>query len=163
MNIDFIPIKAIASVRPNFFVYFTLKFYFFYFTVPLFQSTHVGSSFYNPLYLNNNIFVIFNYYFILLFCLYLFIFSFVLIFFSLSLSHLSYQYLSFFYFFLLLFMENSSSFLSRSRSDHLPPQVSSSSFSFHGQIIYPPQAPISTTRTTRIKTHKHGLRRSTDP
>ena len=122
------------------------------------MSVHL---FYNPLYLNNNIFVIFNNYFIFLFCLYLFIFSFVLIFFSLSLSHLSYQYLSFFYFFLLLFMENSSSFLSRSRSNHLPPQVSSSSFSFHGQIIYPPQAPISTTRTTRIKTHKHGLRRPT--
>ena len=59
------------------------------------------------------------------------------------------------------FHSNFSFFLSRSWLDHLPPQVSSSSFSFHGQIIYPPQAPISTTRTTRIKTHKHGLRRPT--
>ena len=59
------------------------------------------------------------------------------------------------------FHSNFSFFLSRSQSDHLPPQASSSSFSSHGQITYPPQAPISTIRTTRIKTHKHGLRRPT--
>ena len=60
-----------------------------------------------------------------------------------------------FYIFLLPFMVNSSFFLSRSWSNHLPPQASSSSFSSHGQIIYPPQAPISTIRTIRIKTHQH--------
>ena len=56
------------------------------------------------------------------------------------------------------FHGNFSFFLSRSQSDHLLPQASSSSFSSHGQITYPPQVPISTTRTTRIKSHKHGLR-----
>ena len=61
------------------------------------------------------------------------------------------QVLSFFNFCLLPFTVNSSFFLS-SRSNHLPPQASSSSFTSHGQIIYPPQAPIS---TTRIKTHQH--------
>ena len=59
------------------------------------------------------------------------------------------------------FHGNLSFFLSRSQSDHLPSQASFSSFSSNGQITYPPQAPISTTRTTRIKTHKHGLRRPT--
>ena len=63
------------------------------------------------------------------------------------------QALSFFTFFLLPFTVNSV-FLS-SRSNHLPPQASSSSFSSHCQIIYPPQPSISTTRTTRIKTHHH--------
>ena len=94
-----------------------------------------------------------------------YLFFLYLSFFSLSLSHLSDQSLSFFYFFLLLFTVNSSFFLLRSRSYHLPPQASSSSFSSHGQIIYPSQAPISIIRTTRIKTHKHGLSRpiSTDP
>ena len=53
------------------------------------------------------------------------------------------------------FHSNFSFFLSRSWLDHLPPQVSSSSFSSHCQTTYPPQAPISTIRTTRIKTHKH--------
>ena len=47
------------------------------------------------------------------------------------------------------------SFFLSSRSNHLPPQASSSSFSSHGQIIYLPQAPISAIRTTRIKTHQH--------
>ena len=50
------------------------------------------------------------------------------------------------------FYGNFSFFLSRSRS-----QAFSSTFSSHGQITYPLQAPISTTRTTRIKTLKHGL------
>ena len=110
--------------------------------------------FYHPSYLNNNIyFLIFNYYFIFLFCSYLFIFSFVLNpFFFVLISFLRDpgQALSFFTFFLLPFTVNSV-FLS-SLSNHLPPQASSSSFSSHALIIYPPQPSIS---TTRIKTHHH--------
>ena len=85
--------------------------------------------------------------FYLFFCTYPFFF--VLI----SFLRDSDQPLSFFYFFLLPSTVNS--FFLSSRSNHLPPQASSSSFSSHGKIIYPPQAPISTTRTTRIKTHQH--------
>ena len=44
--------------------------------------------------------------------------------------------------------------------DHLLSQTSFS-FSFNGQTIYPPQATISTTRITRIKTHKHRLHQPT--
>ena len=44
--------------------------------------------------------------------------------------------------------------------DHLLSQTSFS-FSFNGQTIYPPQARISTTRITRIKTHKHRLHQPT--
>ena len=37
-------IRAFISIQPNFSIYFTLKTYFFYFTLPYFQNTHISLS-----------------------------------------------------------------------------------------------------------------------
>ena len=74
-------IRAIALVRPNLSVYFTLKTFFFFFLFYTTTFSKVLTSvhlFYNPLYLNNNIFLIFNYYFVPIFLSFLLYLSFFL-------------------------------------------------------------------------------------
>ena len=143
------PLKAIASVWPNFSVYFTLRTYFFYFHYHFSKTLTSVHLFYNLFYLNNNIFLKFFIIILLFLSLYLF-FVLISLFLSLSLSLSDQSFVP--PSLLLPFTATSSSPFHV--SNH-PPLTSSFFFFFFFFFFLSQSNQLSTTSTIRIKTHKH--------